>query len=348
MLLRPNYYSALVLRSSHLPAKNSLIAYHKAYHRNNKADLTENTKNYYRNDLYKRSSPKLQKEDFDYLYGHSVVLPALEQKRRKFHRLFVQESFIFRKKESRIIPEKILSLANEANIPIVKAAKDELNKLLKDDRPHQGIILKASKLKPIKIACLGRQSDKMYQVIKPYESPLNISYISSNGTLPFWLALDQVVDPQNLGAIIRSAYFFGVNGLVLCSKNSAPLSAFTSKASSGALELMDVYDVDNLANFLNCSSQNNWIIYGAVSNFNSNNSNKNSISINELNNPLSKHPVILVIGSEGTGLRSNILNTCHYLLHILSPNTKKSKYIDSLNVNAATAILLHGFFSSKI
>lgn len=80
---------------------------------------------------------------------------------------------------------------------------------------------------------------------------------------------------------------------------SAPLSAFTSKASSGALELMDVYDVDNLANFLNCSSQNNWIIYGAVSNFNSNNSNKNSISINELNNPLSKHPVILVIGSEG-------------------------------------------------
>lgn len=50
----------------------------------------------------------------------------------------------------------------------------------------------------------------------------------------------------------------------------------------------------------------------------------------------------------GTGLRPNILNTCHYLLHILSPNTKKSKYIDSLNVNAATAILLHGFFSSKI
>ncbi|CAG8693560.1 20388_t:CDS:2 [Rhizophagus irregularis] len=332
MLLRPNYYSALVLRSSHLPAKNSLIAYHKAYHRNNKADLTENTKNYYRNDLYKRSSPKLQKEDFDYLYGHSVVLPALEQKRRKFHRLFVQESFIF---------------PNEANIPIVKAAKDELNKLLKDDRPHQGIILKASKLKPIKIACLGRQSDKMYQVIKPYESPLNISYISSNGTLPFWLALDQVVDPQ-VRLFQLSAYFFGVNGLVLCSKNSAPLSAFTSKASSGALELMDVYDVDNLANFLNCSSQNNWIIYGAVSNFNSNNSNKNSISINELNNPLSKHPVILVIGSEGTGLRSNILNTCHYLLHILSPNTKKSKYIDSLNVNAATAILLHGFFSSKI
>ncbi|GBC07440.1 hypothetical protein RclHR1_07470005 [Rhizophagus clarus] len=338
-------FSALVLRSSRLLTKNSIIIYHKVYHWNKRAYSTENTTNGRRNNLYRRSSPKLQK-DFDYLYGLTVVLLALEQKRRKFHRLFVQEKFLFHKKESRIIPEKILSLANEANIPIVKTTKDELSKLLKDNRPHQGIILKASKLEPIKIAYLGKQSDKMYQVVKPSTSPLNVSL---NGTQPFWLALDQVVDPQNLGAIIRSAYFFGVNGLVLCSKNSAPLSAVTSKASSGALEIMEVYDVDNLTNFLNCSSQNNWIIYGAVSNYESrNNSNKSSISINKLNNSLLKHPAILVIGSEGTGLRPNILNTCHHLLHILSPNINKSKYIDSLNVNAATAVLLQGFYNNKI
>jgi len=99
----------------------------------------------------------------------------------------------------------------------------------------------------------------------------------------------------------------------MCSQNSAPLSAVASKASSGALEIMDVYDVDNLTNFLNCSSQNNWIIYGAISNYDSrNNSSKSSISINELNDPLSKNPVVLVIGSEGTGLRPNILNACHH------------------------------------
>jgi len=65
---------------------------------------------------------------------------------------------------------------------------------------------------------------------------------------------------------------------------------------------MDVYDVDNLTNFLNESSQNGWAIYGAVSNVESNNNYiKSFISINELKNPLSKNPVILVIGSEGKG-----------------------------------------------
>ncbi|RIA83378.1 Alpha/beta knot methyltransferase [Glomus cerebriforme] len=334
MLFTLNFYNTLVLRSTSILTKNSIIIYHKAYHWN--ADLTENTKNYYKNNVYKRS-PKQQKVDFDYLYGLSVVLPALEQKRRKFHRLFVQEGFLF---------------PNELNIPIIKTTKNELNKLLKDNRPHQGIILKASKLEPIKIACLGKQqSDKIthvrYQVIKPSNSPITLD-IPTNGTRPFWLALDQVVDPQNLGAIIRSAYFFGVNGLVMCSKNSAPLSAVTAKASSGALEIMNVYDVDNLSNFLNCSSQNDWIIYGAVSSFESkNNSNKSSISINELNDPLSKNPVILVIGNEGTGLRMNILNTCHHQLYISSPNTNKSEYVDSLNVNAATAVLLQGFLGDK-
>ncbi|CAG8743760.1 14670_t:CDS:2, partial [Funneliformis caledonium] len=77
-----------------------------------------------------------RKEDFDYLYGLSVVLPALEQKRRKFYRLFIQEGILFRRKESRTIPEKIKSLADEANIPIIETTKDELNKLLKDDRPN--------------------------------------------------------------------------------------------------------------------------------------------------------------------------------------------------------------------
>ena len=67
---------------------------------------------------------------------------------------------------------------------------------------------------------------------------------------------------------------------------------------------MDVYDVDNLTSFLNCSSQNDWIIYGAVSSSErGNHSNKNSVSINELYDPLSKNPVILVIGSEGIKAR---------------------------------------------
>lgn len=107
---------------------------------------------------------------------------------------------------------------------------------------------------------------------------------------------------------------------------SAPLSAVTAKASSGALETMDVYDVDNLTSFLNCSLQNDWIIYGAVSNSESrNNSNKSSVSINELNDPLSKNPVILVIGSEGINLDLYliiiIIITCNLTQQSFKQNT---------------------------
>jgi len=56
-----------------------------------------------------------------------------------------------------------------------------------------------------------------------------------------WLALDEVWDPQNFGALLRSAYFLGMKGVVVCAKNSAALSPTVSKASAGALEMMPVY-----------------------------------------------------------------------------------------------------------
>ncbi|CAI2183068.1 13707_t:CDS:2 [Funneliformis geosporum] len=343
-MLTFNSYHALALRSlSSMLTKNITAIYRKAYHQNKRSDLSD-FKNSYKNNvkqnIYKGSSMQ-RKDDFDYLYGLSVVLPALEQKRRKFYRLFVQEGILFRRKESRIIPEKILSLADETNIPIVKTTKDELNKLLKDDRPHQARLnpfLLTSKIEPIKIKHLGKHYNKTYQVIKPFNSLMTLN-IPQNGIRPFWLALDQVVDPQvgplQLFNLIQKVK----NSMSFIHFYSAPLSAVTTKASSGALEIMDVYNVDNLTNFLNESSHNGWIIYGAVSNVkNNNNSIKSSISIGELKNPSSQNPIILVIGSE---------DSCHYHLYIPSPHVNKLEYIDSLNVNAATAVLLQRFLGDK-
>src|SRR5690554_2218138 len=67
---------------------------------------------------------------------------------------------------------------------------------------------------------------------------------------PVWLALDEVVDPQNLGAILRTAMFMGVNGVVVCHKNCSPLSAVVAKASTGALEARPTYGVSNLMRFI--------------------------------------------------------------------------------------------------
>lgn len=65
-------------------------------------------------------------------------------------------------------------------------------------------------------------------------------------------------DPQNFGALLRTAYFLRCDKVVVCSKNSAPLSPAVSKASAGAMELMKVYSTDNLMKFLDSSKNNGW------------------------------------------------------------------------------------------
>lgn len=73
-----------------------------------------------------------------------------------------------------------------------------------------------------------------------------------------WVALDEVTDPQNFGAILRSALFLGAAGVVTCQRNSAPLSPVVSKASSGAMEVVPVHSAKNLPQFLAACSVNGW------------------------------------------------------------------------------------------
>jgi 21S rRNA (GM2251-2'-O)-methyltransferase len=70
--------------------------------------------------------------------------------------------------------------------------------------------------------------------------------------------LDEVWDPQNFGALLRTAYFLRCDRVVVCSKNSAPLSPVVSRASAGAMEVMPVYSTDNMMKFLDKSRENGW------------------------------------------------------------------------------------------
>ncbi len=84
-----------------------------------------------------------------------------------------------------------------------------------------------------------------------------------NARLLFWncrcvLALDEVWDPQNFGALLRTAFFLKCDKVVVCSKNSAPLSPAVSRASAGAMEVMPVYSTDNMMKFLDKSRENGW------------------------------------------------------------------------------------------
>ena len=150
-----------------------------------------------------------------------------------------------------------------------------------------------------------------------------------------WLVLDEVVDPQNLGALLRSAYFMGGNriGVLVCAKNSAPPSPVVSAASAGALELIKVYSTSNLPRTLNSAKESGFRVIGASSSVP--NSDAEVYVLNEL--PSDDRSTILVLGSEGYGLRTLVAKACTDFVQI--PGMDNTG-VDSLNVSVTGGILL--------
>ena len=100
---------------------------------------------------------------------------------------------------------EVLRVAQELKIEVKYASKHDLN-MLCDNKRHQGVVLDAEALDVPLLDDLPRWDGQ--------------------GLPPVWLALDEIVDPQNLGAMLRSAHFLGVDGVICCAKNSAPLLCY--------------------------------------------------------------------------------------------------------------------------
>ena len=236
----------------------------------------------------------------EFVYGIAPVLAALKAGRRSKHSLYVLEES--RRKESRL--DTVEALARENDVDIVQVEKGLLNEAV-NDRPHQGCILCASKLD--------------FAVLDAWTPP-------SQGA--GWLALDEIVDPQNLGSLCRTARFLGASVLV-SAKNSAPLSAAASKASAGAIEEAPVYAVPNLPRALEDAKAQGWRVLGA--------------GVGDSSVPVSgldpTQPSVLVVGSEGEGLRTTVRRACDALVQVGSAPDNSG--VDSLNVGVAGAILLH-------
>jgi 23S rRNA (guanosine2251-2'-O)-methyltransferase len=138
------------------------------------------------------------------------------------------------------------------------------------------------------------------------------------------VALDQIQDPRNLGAVCRSAEAVGAAGVVIPSRRSASVTAAASKASAGAVEHLEVAHVRNLADWLADAKAAGFWIWGA--------------DAEARETPWSvdlKGPTVLVLGGEGKGLRPRVAAACDGL--VAFPQRGK---IDSLNVSSAAAALL--------
>lgn len=282
--------------------------------------------------------PLTSSPDNTLLYGVSPVLSALQANRRKLHTLFIQDGINLAKRKDKAAVIKIQRLAQEHGLAITYASKHDLN-MAANNRPHQGLMLECSPLEFIDMDAfpsVGRgeegeqeEEDEKEEKGENREKGETITNTTSQQR-QVWLCLDEVVDPQNFGAILRSAFFLGASGVLTCSRNSAPLSAVVSKASSGAMELMPVYSAQNLITTLEDAKVKGWRVLGAAAE-------RNAVPCHQIHN--NNGPVILVVGNEGYGLRTTIKRVCDGLVKIQGGGNGGG--IDSLNVSVATGILLH-------
>ena len=138
------------------------------------------------------------------------------------------------------------------------------------------------------------------------------------------VALDQVQDPRNLGAVCRSAEAVGAAGVVIPARRSASVTSVACKASAGAVEHVPVARVSNLANWLGVAKESGAWVYGAASGA------ETPYASADLTGK-----VVLVLGSEGGGLRRRVAESCDLLVSIPIRGQ-----VESLNISAAAAVLL--------
>jgi 23S rRNA (guanosine2251-2'-O)-methyltransferase len=149
---------------------------------------------------------------------------------------------------------------------------------------------------------------------------------------PFLVALDEVTDPQNLGAVIRTAECAGATGVIIPERRSAEVTAAVAKASAGAVEHLPVARVRNLADFLAEAKEAGAWAYGAAAG-----------APTRYDAPDYAGGVVLVLGAEGKGLRPRVAAACDELVSL--PILGR---IDSLNVSAAGAVLMYAILQKRV
>lgn len=146
------------------------------------------------------------------------------------------------------------------------------------------------------------------------------------------LVLDEIQDPQNLGSLARVAECAGATGLVIGERRSAEITPSVCKAAAGAVEHLAIARVANIADYILAAKQAGAWVYGAAADGDA-----------RFDAPDYSGKVVLVLGSEGRGLRTRVASVCDQLVSI--PLRGK---IDSLNVSTAGAVLLYAVLQDRL
>ncbi len=291
-----------------------------------------------------------------FLYGTSVVKAALHESRRKLYKLYIYAG------ENRQNVERdaaIDRLAQRRGVSTQYLTNDAMMSKMAGNRPHNGYILEASPLPQSPVTGLGafsgeegQQGYKLnagWQSAEEAEINGEATFVPTSSLThkPLVVVLDQVLDPGNLGAILRSVAFLGATAVAITKKNSASLTPVALKASAGASEIMTLFSVDSLPRFLDESRENGWKVYAAApATYRSRQ--ERHLDLHQLQNddPLRQDPCILLIGSEGEGLSKGLATRTDFEVNI--PNLSGSVAVDSLNVSVAAGLLCSAFVHGEM
>lgn len=231
-------------------------------------------------------------KDINLIYGKNPVIEAINA--RKALKVFLVHNFN---------DQKVINLIKDNKLPVVSISPNEMEKMC-DGGVHQGL---AAELKP-------------YQTISLEE----IIIKANKKNKKIIVMLDNINDPHNLGAILRSADVFEAAGIVLPKHNSVSLNATVAKTSAGAINYVPVAVVNNLNQAIKTLKEEG---YWVVSTDGSATIDYSSIKYD--------FPVVVVIGSEGKGVSPLVLKNSDYVVKI-----PQFGHVNSLNASVAAGILL--------
>ena len=300
----------------------------------------------------------------EFLYGSSVVEAALTSRRmprRKHYKLYIYNG---RNRDGVSVKRDagLERLAMKSGVPVIRVSGERLRVMdkMSGGRPHNGYILETSPLPRKPITSLGElitvDGQSGFRVSLDHQSREEAAingtddfiHCSSQilGRKPLVLLLDSIVDPGNLGSIIRTASFLGATAIAVSTRNSASFTPVVLKASAGASENVTLFSVRKPARFLIDSQAAGWKVYAAVAAAGQNDlSVKVSATTDELQDHLSESSSILMLGGEGEGLRTNLRSKADVNLSI--SGSGQSHNVDSLNVSVAAGILCNFFLEGR-
>ena len=246
--------------------------------------------------MRRKARQSVKAENRPRFWGRHAVAAALENPERSVKRIWATR-------------EAAAQFDFDPSIPIAFADAADLGRLVPGDAPHQGIVIEADRLEEIWLGDLLDQAED--------GRPL--------------LVLDQVTDPHNVGAILRSAAAFDALGIVTQDRHAPPESGALAKAASGALETVPWVRVVNLSRALEEIAQAGFWRVGLTG--------EAEMTLAEAMGP---PRIALVLGAEGEGMRHNTQAHCDALARL-----PISERIESLNVSNAAAIALYAATVAK-